>query len=291
MLLMLGLTVGWLSGMLGIGGGFVITPILTFMGIPTPVAIGTGAAQVVATSVSGALAHWRRNNIDSKLGNLLILGGLAGSYLGTIAIRALRETGQIELVVSLAYVLLLGVIGTMMMVENLLSLRPVSAELSGPGGRRRAHHNWIQGLPFKVRFKKSKLYVSALPAIGIGIVVGILTGLMGVGGGFLVVPALIYLLRVPTRIVIGTSAYQILFVTAFATVAQASKNQSIDVFLAIPLMIGGVVGAQVGVRMADKVNPVYLRILLSLLLVAVAVRMAAGLVLVPGETFSTEIVQ
>lgn len=288
-LLSLGLSVGFLSGMLGIGGGFVITPFLTFLGVPVPIAVGTGAAQVVATSVSGAIAHIQRGNVELSMGLLLVAGGLAGSIFGINLVGVLRQLGQLDIAIALAYVLLLGVIGMLMLIENIATLRAAHGARAQTRGLDRAHHNWIQGLPFKWRFRRSRLYMSIIPPLVVGLVVGILTGLMGVGGGFLVVPAMIYLLRVPTRIVIGTSAFQIVFVTAFATVLQSVQNHAIDITLATPLMLSGVIGAQMGVRLADKVNPIYLRIMLALLLVAVAVRMSVDLVSTPKDPYSMSI--
>lgn len=287
LLLGMGLAVGFLSGMFGIGGGFILTPMLIFLGVPPALAVGTGASQVVASSVSGALKHWQRDNVDLKMGTFLIAGGLVGALSGVQVVSWLRAKGQLDLFVSLAYVTLLGVIGTLMLIESLRTMRAAAQPQSGPT-RRGPHHTWIQGLPLKQRFPASRLYISAIPPIAIGIFVGWLTAIMGIGGGFLLVPALIYLLGMPTRIVIGTSVFQVVFVTALTTVLQAVQNNSVDIVLAVPLMLGGVIGANYGVDMAERLKAEQLRVLLALLVIAVAVRMAIGLVVTPREIYSIE---
>lgn len=287
LLLGMGLAVGFLSGMFGIGGGFILTPMLIFLGVPPALAVGTGASQVVASSVSSAVGHWQRKNVDLKMGVFLIGGGLVGALSGVHILAWLRRLGQLDLFVALSYVVLLGVIGTLMLIESLRTMQAVAQSPLVPV-RRGAHHTWIQGLPLKQRFRTSRLYISAIPPILIGAFVGWLTAIMGVGGGFLLVPALIYLLGMPTRIVIGTSVFQIVFVTAFTTVLQAVQNDSVDIVLALPLMIGGVVGAAFGVDLGQKLKAEQLRVLLALLVIAVAIRMAVSLVVTPHEPYSIE---
>src|SRR5262245_47963190 len=236
-LLFLGMggAVGFISGLFGVGGGFLMTPLLMFSGIPSAVAVGTGAAQIVASSVSGAIAQYRRNNVDVKMGLVLLAGGLVGSLIGVQIVKILRQVGQFDLFVSLAYVTFLGAIGALMLIESVKALqaarsgKPISARKPG-------QHNWIHGLPFKMRFNRSKLYISAVPPLMIGAFVGFLAAIMGAGGGFIMVPAMIYLLRVPTNVVVGTSLFQIVFVTAVTTVLQATENHAVDVVLALILI-------------------------------------------------------
>jgi uncharacterized membrane protein YfcA len=287
LLLGIGLAIGFLSGMFGVGGGFIMTPLLIFLGVPPAVAVGTGASQVVAASVSSAVGHWQRGNIDMQMGYLLIGGGLVGAVSGVRILYWLKQLGQLDLFVSLTYVILLGVIGSLMLIESLrtLSATPVRG---GGSARRAGQHTWIQHLPLKKRFPHSKLYISAIPPVAIGAFVGWLTAIMGVGGGFVMVPAMIYLLRMPTRMVIGTSTFQIVCITAVTTVLQAVQNHSVDVSLSLPLILGGVVGAQYGVGFAERLKAEQLRAGLALLVLAVAVRMAASLVLTPADTFVIE---
>lgn len=288
MLIGLGLAVGILSGLFGIGGGFVLTPMLILLGIQPGIAVGTGTALVTASSVTGALGHWRRRNVDLTLGAVLVIGGLVGVLIGVRLQQALKALGQLDLFTTLTYVVLLGVIGVLMLVESTQALRSRAKAGTAPPKRRGAHHSWIQGLPVKHRFRVAKLYMSILPPIGLGILIGWLTAIMGVGGGFLLVPALIYVLRVPTRIAFGTSAFQIIFVTAFATLMQATQNYTVDVLMAAPLIAGGVTGAQIGVSLGQRLEVTWARWLLGALVVAVAVRMAATLVLAPIEPFGIE---
>jgi uncharacterized protein len=281
----MGIAVGFLSGMFGVGGGFLMTPLLIFYNIPPPVAVATGTNQIVASSVSGALAHFRRGTIDIKLGTVLLAGGILGSALGVAAYSYLRRIGQLDLIIALMYVVFLGSIGTLMVVESLQARRRVKA-----GGRadlrRSGQHNWIHGLPFKVRFRRSKLYLSAIPVLAIGMLVGILVSIMGVGGGFIMVPALIYLLHVPTNVVIGTSLFQIIFVTAFTTVLHSTANQTVDIILAMILMVGGVIGAQLGAAAGLRLRGDQLRTLLGLLVLAVCARLGYDLVVQPANVFS-----
>jgi uncharacterized protein len=287
LLVMLGLgaAVGFLSGMFGVGGGFLLTPFLIFSGISAPIAVATGANQIVATSVSGALAQWRRNNIDFRMGTVLIAGGVAGAFIGVLLLKVLREAGQAGLIISLTYVALLGTIGTLMLAESIRAIRRARAGRP-PSGRRPGQHNWVHGLPLKMRFPRSRLYISAIPPLVIGWVVGLLTAFLGVGGGFIMVPAMIYLLRMPTNIVIGTSTFQIIFVTAVVTILHASINDSLDVVLALMLAAGGVIGGQFGVRAGQKLRGEQLRALLALLVLGVAVRLFLDLVLKPEDLYT-----
>jgi len=280
----IGAAVGFLSGLFGVGGGFLITPLLIFLGIPTTIAVATGSNQVVASSVSGALAQWRRGNVDFKLGTVMLVGGFVGSTVGVFVVAWLKKRGQVDLFISLTYVLMLGVIGSLMLVESLNAIR--KSRGGGVAAPKRKGHSWLDGLPFKQRFQRSKLYVSAIPPVAIGVFVGFLSAIMGVGGGFVIVPALIYLMRVPTSVVIGTSLFQTIFVAGYTTVMQAWQNQSVDAVLAILLVVGGVVGAQFGVRVGQSLKGEQLRALLAALVLAVAIRLAFGLILKPSELYS-----
>jgi len=281
----MGGAVGFLSGMFGVGGGFLMTPLLIFSGIPSSVAVATEANQIVASSVSGAVAQWQRNNVDIKLGTVLLIGGIVGATFGVQIVKVLRELGQVDLIIALSYVTFLGTIGTLMLIESLNAIRksragePVAARKSG-------QHNWIHGLPFKMRFKRSKLYISAIPPLLLGAFVGLLAAIMGVGGGFVMVPAMIYLLRVPTNVVVGTSLFQIVFVTAVTTILHATQNQTVDAVLAMMLMVGGVIGAQFGVRVGQRLRGEQLRALLAILVLGVCARLAYNLVAMPGELYS-----
>ena len=282
----LGGVVGLLSGLFGVGGGFLMTPLLIFIGIPPGVAVGTQSIQIVASSVSGGLAHMRRGNVDFHMGAILTAGGVLGSILGVLLFSILKETGHIDLTISLGYVIFLGAVGGFMLMESLpgaLSRKPIKLALTarGPG-----QHMWMHGLPFKMRFRRSKLYVSALVPGAIGLLVGILVALMGVGGGFLMVPAMIYMLGMPTQVVIGTSLFQITFVTAVTGLLQASVNHTVDIVLALLLLAVAVVGAQIGARLAGKVKGEHLRLMLAVMVLIVAIRLAFGLVLNPADVFS-----
>jgi uncharacterized membrane protein YfcA len=286
-LIVLGLVVGFLSGLFGIGGGFITTPFLIFLGVPPAIAVGTGASQVVASSVSGAIAHWQRGNVDLRLGLLLIAGGVVGATTGVMFQRLLKAAGQLDFFIAMAYVVLLGTVGALMLVESVRTMRPKPGPLKTTS-RRGGQHVWVQRLPLKVRFRVAKLYISAVPVVLIGTVIGWLTAIMGVGGGFMLVPALIYMLRVPTRVVIGTSQFQVVFITAFATLLQATTNFSVDLLLAAPLMIAGVFGAQYGVRAGQNLKAEQLRALLAILVLLVAIRLAFGLVIVPEELYELD---
>ena len=285
LLLLLGGGVGFLSGLFGVGGGFLMTPLLIFVGIPPAVAVGSEAAQIVAASVSGVLAHMRRGNVDFRMGGVLLAGGIVGSTLGVQIFKLLQGLGQIDLFVSLAFVAVLGAIGLLMLVESVRALRRRS------GGRRAApvkrhQHLWIHGLPLKMRFPRSMLYISAIAPFSIGLAVGVLAALMGVGGGFIMVPAMIYLLGMPTSVVVGTSLFQIVFVTANVTFLQAWQNQTVDIVLALLLLVGGVVGAQFGVRAGSKLRGEQLRGLLALMVLAVAAKLLVDLVSTPEDLYS-----
>ncbi|MGE0699029.1 MAG: sulfite exporter TauE/SafE family protein [Hyphomicrobiaceae bacterium] len=288
LLLGLGIAVGVLSGMFGIGGGFITTPMLIFLGVPPAVAVGTGTSQVVASSVSGALGHWGRGNVDVKMGLYLIVGGLFGATTGIWLQQLLKAAGQLDFFTTMTYVIMLGTVGGLMLIEATRAMLKSSAGQPQGSARRAGQHSWVQRLPLKTRFHVSKLYISALPPLGIGAFVGWLTAIMGVGGGFLLVPALIYLIRMPTRMALGTSAFQIIFVAAYATVLQATENYAIDAALALPLIVGGVIGAHLGVMVAGRLNPEQLRALLGVLVLAVAIRMAGGLVLHPNHLYSLD---
>ena len=287
LLVMLGLgaAVGFLSGMFGVGGGFLLTPLLMFSGIAAPIAVATGANQVVATSVGGALAQWRRGNIDFHMGGILIAGGVVGALAGVLLLKLLREAGQAGLIVSLTYVVLLGIVGALMLSESLRALERTRGG-KPPPGRRSGQHNWIHRLPLKLRFPRSRLYISAIPPLVIGAVVGLLTAFLGVSGGFIMVPAMIYLLRMPTNIVIGTSIFQIIFITALVSVLHAGLSQTLDVVLALILAAGGVIGGQFGVRAGQKLRAEQLRALLAVIVLAVAIRLLFDLVLTPSELYS-----
>ncbi|MGD9784601.1 MAG: sulfite exporter TauE/SafE family protein [Hyphomicrobiaceae bacterium] len=280
----MGAAVGFLSGMFGVGGGFLMTPLLIFSGIPAAVAVGTEAAQIVASSVSGAIAQYRRKNVDIKMGVVLLLGGIVGSAIGVQVVKILRQIGQFELFVSLIYVTFLGIIGTLMLIEALNTMR--KSKGGKVSARRPGQHSWIHGLPFKMRFHRSKLYISAIPPLMIGAFVGFLGAIMGVGGGFIMVPAMIYLLRVPTNVVVGTSLFQIVFVTAATTVMHATQNFTVDIVLAMLLMIGGVIGAQFGAVAGEKLNGEQLRALLAGLVLLVCLRIGYGLIVTPSDPFS-----
>ena len=284
LILGLGGIVGFLSGMFGVGGGFLITPLLFFIGVPPAVAVATGANQVVASSISGVLAQVRRKGVDFAMGGVLLVGGIFGSAIGVWVFRWMTGLGQIDLFVQLSYVLFLGLIGAMMFQESLRSL----LRARKPGGAiRRSHvHSWVHGLPFKMKFRASGLYISVIPPMIVGALVGFLAAIMGVGGGFIMVPAMIYLLGMPTKVVIGTSLFQIIFVTAFTTVMHAVTSQTVDMLLALVLILGGVVGAQIGARVGVRLKAEQLRILLSVLVLAVSIRIAFDLLVEPSELYS-----
>jgi uncharacterized membrane protein YfcA len=284
LLLGMGAGVGFLSGLFGVGGGFLMTPLLIFTGIPPAVAVATEANQVVAASVSGVLAHWRRGNVDFKMGAVLLVGGLGGSAFGVWLYSLLRSLGQLDLAIALCYVVFLGIIGFLMLIESGRAI--LRKRRSGANARKLHQHTWLHGLPFKMRFRKSKLYISALLPLTIGFFVGILSAIMGVGGGFIMVPAMIYLLGMPTITVIGTSLFQIIFVTANVTFLQAVHNQTVDAVLALILLSGSVIGAQFGSRFAGRLPGEQLRGLLALVVLAVGIKIVHGLLTTPVDVFS-----
>jgi uncharacterized membrane protein YfcA len=285
----LGGGVGFLSGLFGVGGGFLMTPLLIFFGIPPAVAVATEANQIVASSVSGVLAHMRRGNVDFKMGAILMLGGVIGSSLGVVLFSFLRSIGQIDLVIKLSYVVFLGIIGALMLAE---SLRTMMRSRKPGAVRGKLHqHNWLHGLPFKMRFRRSKLYISAILPLAIGAFVGVLAAIMGVGGGFIMVPAMIYLLGMPTSVVVGTSLFQIIFVTANVTLLQSIQTQTVDFVLAGLLLFGAVIGAQFGSRAGAVLRGEQLRGLLALMVLAVCVKIGYDLVVRPEDLFSVELLK
>ena len=284
-LLAMGAAVGFLSGMFGVGGGFLITPLLIFYNIPPSIAVATGANQVIASSISGAIAHFKRGTIDFKLGGMLLLGGVFGSTLGAFVFALLRSVGQLDLFISVLYVGFLGIVGGLMLVESLNTIRRSRGGAPAPL-KRSGQHNWIHRLPLKMRFRASKLFVSVIPVLGLGAAIGFLAAIMGVGGGFIMVPALIYLLKVPTNVVIGTSLFQIIFVTAYTTIVHSTANQTVDVVLAFLLMIGGVAGAQYGAKAGQRLRGEQLRALLAALVLAVALRLGFDLFVRPESVYS-----
>ena len=284
LLLGIGGGVGFLSGLFGVGGGFLMTPLLIFIGVPPGVAVATQANQVVASSVSGVLAHWCRGNVDFKMGVVLLAGGILGSTVGVGLFSLLSHFGQVDLVIRLFYVFFLGFIGLLMFAESSRSIWRRRRRAAAP--KKLHEHTWVHGLPFKMRFRKSRLYISALLPGAIGFFIGILSAIMGVGGAFILVPAMIYLLGMPTIVVIGTSLFQIIFVAANVTFLQSVQNQTVDFVLALALTVGGVIGAQIGGRVGSKLHGEYLRILLAALILAVAGRLAYELVATPNELYS-----
>lgn len=283
-LLGLGGLIGLLSGLFGVGGGFLMTPLLIFIGIPHAVAVATGATQIVGSSASAVLAHFRRRTVDVKMGLVLLGGGVVGSFLGVQLFTLLRELGQVELLVSLCYVVFLGVIGALMFIESVQALR--RARSGRAPRRKRKRHNWVHGLPLRMRFRASNLYISAIPPFGVGLMVGVLAAIMGVGGGFVMVPAMIYILGMPTAVVVGTSLFQIIFVTAITTMLHATQNYTVDAALAFLLLVGGVVGAQFGARLGMRLKAEQMRFALAALVLAVCLKLAFDLVAPPAELYS-----
>jgi len=284
----LGALVGFLSGMFGVGGGFLMTPFLIFVGVPPTVAVATGANLISASSVSGALAYWRRGGVDLKMGVVLTLGGAVGSVLGAWLFAYLETIGQVELAISLAFVLFLGAIGGIMVYESLAAI--ARRRRGRPGRRRRRRIGWLHALPWKVRFRKSRLYISILLPLGIGAAVGALAALLGVGGGFIMIPAMIYLIGMPASVVVGTSLFQIIFITATITVLHSVNTQSVDVLLTLLLLAGAVFGAQAGARIGGKLKAEELRALLGLIVLGVCLRMGWDLVAPPGDLYSVSMV-
>ena len=289
LILGMGVAVGFISGMFGVGGGFLLTPLLIFVGIPPAVVVATQGPQIAASSMTGALSYWRRKAIDFKLGGVLLAGGLLGTLLGVLFFNQMRRIGQLETVITISYVVLLGGVGTLVSWE---SLRAVAMSRKGPVKRRRAgRHAWYEGLPLKWRFHRSGLYISVIPILVIAGLIGFAGAVLGIGGGFILVPALIYIFRVPAQIVVGTSLFQILFTMLAATILHASTNHSVDLFLALILMVGGVFGAQFGARAGAQIRSDYFRVLLGLLILSVAVRFATDILTTPKEPFSATLTE
>ncbi len=286
LLIGMGAGIGFLSGIFGVGGGFLMTPLLIFMGIPAAVAVATQANQIVAASVSGAIGHWRRKNVDIQMGLVLLAGGLVGSFFGSLIFAWMKSLGQIDLMIRLSYVVFLGIIGSLMFVE---SARALLRQRRGSPRRRMRQHYWVHGLPFKMRFRRSKLYISALPPLGVGFLVGLLAAIMGVGGGFVMVPAMIYLLGMPTAVVVGTSLFQITFVTAAVTIMHSINTQTVDVLLALLLLPGSVIGAQIGSRVGVNLKAEQLRFLLAAMVLAVCIKLGIDLFLTPEDLYSLSI--
>jgi uncharacterized membrane protein YfcA len=284
LLLGLGAVVGFLSGLFGVGGGFLMTPLLIFFGIPPAVAVSTQANQLIAASVAGVLGHWRRGAVDFRMGIVMLVGGLIGSSLGVWLFKLLSRLGQIELVISLSYVVLLGVIGSLMLFESARALLRAQRQ-AAPKPRAGRHPYWVRVLPIKMRFYRSRLYISAIAPFALGLLVGVLVAIMGVGGGFVMVPAMIYLLGMPTAVVAGTSLFQIVFITANVTFLQAVTTQTVDVVLALIMVAGGVLGVQVGVRAGDRLKGEQVRAMLAIVILAVGAALLYDLVAPPADLY------
>lgn len=283
LVLAMGAGVGFLSGLFGVGGGFLLTPLLIFVGVPPAVSVGTQANQLVAASVSGVLAHWRRRNVDVKMGLVMLAGSTVGTVLGVLLFRLLSALGQIDLVISITYVLFLGGVGGLMLVESANSLL---RRRRGPVRRKLHQHTWLHGLPLKMRFQRSRLYISAFLPAGIGFLGGVLVSIMGIGGGFILVPAMIYLLGMPASLVAGTSLFQIIFTTALVCFLQAFQNQTVDVLLALLLLAGGVIGAQFGTHASGRLRGDQARALLATLVLIICVKVAFDLMGTPPDLFT-----
>ena len=285
LIVLIGMIVGGLSGLFGVGGGFLMTPLLIFLGIPPAVAVGTEAPHVLASSISGVAAHWRRKNVDFKMGFFLLCGGIVGSTVGVNLFKLLKGYGQIDVVIQFLFLFFLGFIGFSMLFES--ARTTIRKYKTTSIIRAKLHqHSWIHGLPFKMRFRRSKLYISALPPILIGFVVGILSAMMGVGGGFIMIPAMVYILGMSTNVVVGTSLFQIIFVTANSTFFQSYLNQTVDIVLATLMIIGGVIGAQIGARIGTTLKAEYLRGVLALIVLGVCIKIFIDLTLTPSNLFS-----
>jgi uncharacterized membrane protein YfcA len=288
LIIFVGMIVGGLSGLFGVGGGFLMTPLLIFLGIPPVVAVGSEAPHVLASSVSGVIAHWRKKNVDFKMGFFLLIGGVVGSTIGVNLFKILSIFGQIDIVIQMLFVIFLGFIGFTMAFES--AKTTIKKYRTTSSIRTKLHqHSWIHGLPFKLRFHRSKLYISAIPPIVIGFFVGLLSAMMGVGGGFIMIPAMVYILGMSTNVVVGTSLFQIIFVTANSTFFQAYLNQTVDIVLASLMIIGGVIGAQIGARLGTKLKAEYLRGILAILVLLVCAKIFTDMTLTPSELFSLEL--
>ena len=285
LIILLGIMVGGLTGLFGVGGGFLMTPLLIFLGIPPTVAVGTEAPHVLASSFSGAIAHWRRKNVDIRMGIFLLTGGVIGSTVGVNLFKILKEFGQIDVIIQLLFLFFLGFVGLSMLFES--ARTTIKKYRTTSLIRTKLHqHSWIHGLPFKMRFHRSKLYISTIPPIIIGFIVGILSAMMGVGGGFIMIPAMVYILGMSTNVVVGTSLFQIIFVTANSTFFQSYLNQTVDIVLASLMILGGVIGAQVGARLGSTFKAEYLRGVLAILVLAVCIKILLDLTLIPDDLFS-----
>ncbi len=295
LILGLGGMVGVISGLFGVGGGFLLTPLLIFVGIPPAVAVSTQAPQIVASSFSGVLAHWKRRTVDVKMGLVLTAGGIVGSAFGVQIFSWLRTLGQVEFAVTVLYVVFLGIVGALMLVESLVTIRRARERAKGglvtPSAPRRRRRRWVHKLPFKVRFKQSQLYISVLPPLLIGASIGLLGAIMGVGGGFIMLPALIYLLSMPTNVVVGTSLLQISIVMAFTTMLHAVENKTVDAILALLLLLGGVIGAQVGAALGARLRGEQLRLALAAIVLLVCFKLMFDLVLEPSELYSVTVLE
>lgn len=285
LIIFIGMVIGGLSGLFGVGGGFLMTPLLIFLGIPPVVAVGTEAPHVLASSVSGVIAHWRRKNVDFKMGFFLLIGGVAGSTLGVNLFKILSTFGQIDIVIQSLFLIFLGFIGFTMAFES--AKTTITKYRTTSSIRTKLHqHSWIHGLPFKIRFHRSKLYISTIPPIVIGFFVGLLSAMMGVGGGFIMIPAMVYILGMSTNVVVGTSLFQIIFVTANSTFFQSYLNQTVDIVLASLMIVGGVIGAQIGARLGSKLKAEYLRGILAVLVLIVCAKIFTDMTLEPESLFS-----
>jgi len=285
LIIFIGMVIGGLSGLFGVGGGFLMTPLLIFLGIPPVVAVGTEAPHVLASSVSGVIAHWRRRNVDFKMGFFLLIGGVAGSTLGVNLFKILSSFGQIDIVIQTLFLIFLGFIGFTMAFES--AKTTITKYRTTSSIRTKLHqHSWIHGLPFKIRFHRSKLYISTIPPIVIGFFVGLLSAMMGVGGGFIMIPAMVYILGMSTNVVVGTSLFQIIFVTANSTFFQSYLNQTVDIVLASLMIVGGVIGAQIGARLGSKLKAEYLRGILAVLVLIVCAKIFTDMTLKPENLFS-----
>jgi len=285
LIIFIGMLVGGLSGLFGVGGGFLMTPLLIFLGIPPAVAVGTEAPHVLASSISGAIAHWRRRNVDIKMGFILLLGGIAGSTVGVNIFKILIGFGQVDLIIQLLFIFFLGLVGFSMLFES--ARTTIKKYRTTSTIRTKLHqHSWLHGLPFKMRFHRSKLYISTIPPLLIGFVVGILSAMMGVGGGFIMIPAMVYILGMSTNVVVGTSLFQIIFVTANSTFFQSYINQTVDIVLAALMILGGVIGAQIGARLGTRFRAEYLRGALAFIVLMVCLKIFLDLTLTPNELFS-----
>ena len=285
LIIFIGMLVGGLSGLFGVGGGFLMTPLLIFLGIPPAVAVGTEAPHVLASSISGAIAHWRRRNVDIKMGFILLIGGIAGSTVGVNIFKILIGFGQIDLIIQLLFIFFIGLIGFSMLFES--ARTTIKKYRTTSTIRTKLHqHSWLHGLPFKMRFHRSKLYISTITPILIGFLVGVLSAMMGVGGGFIMIPAMVYILGMSTNVVVGTSLFQIIFVTANSTFFQSYLNQTVDIVLASLMILGGVIGAQIGARLGTKFRAEYLRGALAFIVLMVCLKIFLDLTLTPSELFS-----